>query len=495
MSGNQNRGSKDKSQRGSESRSQDDMECKSDEPGLWSKIFSEFLGTWMLVFVVILNVGFLSPFGPVAIAFVLMLMIYALGPISGAHFNPAVTIAVFSVGGIRLSHALIYIGAQLVAGASAGVLGSLMTQKPFALRPAASYDIWQAGVSEYLFTFLLCFVVLNVAVSKATKGNQFFGIAIGFVILAGGYSAGGISGATFNPAVAIGVASQSVLLADFRSFLTAFMYIGFQIAGSGTAVLFYNLIRPQESGWSFMHELVPQCLAEFVGTFFLVFTIGLNILAASAAPALSIAGALTVVIYSLGDVSGANFNPAVTLAITCSCRRKMGIAKAALYVVSQTLGGIAAGFTCFYIASRRVIVVGAGIRVIGYGRVLTSEFIFTFVLCFVVLCVATVKNNNHVKDFFGLCIGGCIIVGGFSVGNVSGALLNPAVSIPLALVSLCKGVAMYNALLYMVVELAGGILAAGFFRVTHQVSEYGSSSKYDDVDGDQKMPLLTGEEI
>merc|ERR1719183_1875954 len=76
--------------------------------------------------------------------------------------------------------------------------------KTFDLEPGPGYTWVEAGAVEVLYTFMLTFVVLNVACAKANEYNQYYGLSIGFVIVAGGYAAGGISGACFNPAVAIG---------------------------------------------------------------------------------------------------------------------------------------------------------------------------------------------------------------------------------------------------------------------------------------------------
>merc|ERR1719356_1646058 len=101
----------------------------------------------------------------------------------------------------------------------------------------------------------------------------------------------------------------------------------------------------------------------------------------------------------------------------------------------------------------------------GWGAVAVAEIVFTFVLCFVVLSVACAKSNND--QFFGLAIGSCVTVGGFAIGGISGGSLNPAVSFGLATVGVFKGGLFWEALVYTALELVGGGLAAGVFRVTH----------------------------
>merc|ERR1719265_2986080 len=145
---------------------------------------------------------------------------------------------------------------------------------------------------------MLCFVVLNVACASkyAETGNQWYGLAIGFVIVAGAYGAGVVSGGCFNPAVAIGIDTSSAGL----GFGWCIAYTIFEFVGAALAAV------------------ASQLISEFLGTFMLVLTVGLNVLGNSPAGAFSIAASLMCMIYALGDVSGAHFNPAVTLAILAS---------------------------------------------------------------------------------------------------------------------------------------------------------------------------------
>jgi len=172
-----------------------------------SQYLAEFLGTYLLVFTVGCNVIDGSPtWAVLSIACVLMVSIYSLGSVSGANFNPAVTLAVALSGGIAWLNAAIYMVVQLLAGLCAGMTYWGLYGKTFPLGPGPGFTWTGVCVAETLYTFMLCFVVLNVAcAAKTNSGNQFFGLAIGFVIVAGGYAVGGISGGAFNPAVAFGI--------------------------------------------------------------------------------------------------------------------------------------------------------------------------------------------------------------------------------------------------------------------------------------------------
>ncbi len=169
------------------------------------KYVYEFIGTFFLVFVVGMTVMIPQSAGimaPVAIGLVLAAMIYAGGHVSGGHYNPAVSLAIYLRRKLSLKDLGIYWAVQLAAA----IVAALVTlyYKGDAAQPSLSFSSCRIFIAEFLFTFALCFVVLNVALSKGTKGNPFYGLAIGFTVLVGAYSVGSISGAAFNPAVALG---------------------------------------------------------------------------------------------------------------------------------------------------------------------------------------------------------------------------------------------------------------------------------------------------
>lgn len=171
-----------------------------------NKYLAEFIGTFFLVLTVGCTViaGGAGVIAPLAIASILMVMIYAGAHISGAHYNPAVSLGIWLRGRmatIDLFHYILY--QVLGAGLAAFVVNYLKRDSqlsPLILHPE------HALLAEFLYTFALVYVVLNVATSRSTAGNSFYGLAIGFTVLAGAFAVGSISGAAFNPAVALGVA-------------------------------------------------------------------------------------------------------------------------------------------------------------------------------------------------------------------------------------------------------------------------------------------------
>ncbi len=134
-----------------------------------------------------------APLAPIAIGSILMVMIFAGGHVSGGHFNPAVTLAAFLRGRCERRDLLPYWIAQFVAGAVAAVLVNFLLTGRANPAVVAVHPTVESFIVEFLFTFALCWVVLNVATSKATMGNSFYGLAIGFTVLVGAITVGGIS--------------------------------------------------------------------------------------------------------------------------------------------------------------------------------------------------------------------------------------------------------------------------------------------------------------
>ena len=174
------------------------------------KLTVEFMGMFMFMFTVGMATSRLGglALAPLAIGGILMVLVFAGGHISGGHFNPAVSTAVY-VRGLMSSEELgAYIATQFVAAILAGltvrIVGGHEAHAPVV-------GTGRMLIAEFLFTFTLAWVVLNVATARGTLGNSFYGLAIGFTVVAGAVAVGGISGAAFNPAIAVGAMVTGLL--------------------------------------------------------------------------------------------------------------------------------------------------------------------------------------------------------------------------------------------------------------------------------------------
>jgi aquaporin Z len=214
-------------------------------PSATVRYAAEAIGTFFLVFTVGAAVGGGSPLAPLAIGAVLMVMVYAGGHLSGGHYNPAVTLAVLVRGRIKLRDAAAYWMVQL----GAGVLAALAVRDILdpvevdrhATMTLSGHGLLAAFTSELLFTFALCYVMLNVATSKSHPDNSFYGLAIGFTVVAGAFAVGAISGGAFNPAVTLGAAVM-----DMFAWPTLWVYMVAQLLAGLAAGITFRVMSPDD---------------------------------------------------------------------------------------------------------------------------------------------------------------------------------------------------------------------------------------------------------
>jgi aquaporin Z len=203
---------------------------------------TEFVGTFGLVLTIGCVVLGQSTLAPLAIGGVLAALVFAGGHISGGHYNPAVTLAVFLRGRVGGIDVLLYFGAQ-IAGGLLGAVAARMIVNPDSIE-ALSFsgrEIAVALVAEFLFTFLLAYVVLNVATSQDHDDNSFYGLAIGFTVFAGAAAVGSLSGAAFNPAVAIAATAIGLF-----SWSAIWIYLVANFAGGALAAFVFRLLNPDD---------------------------------------------------------------------------------------------------------------------------------------------------------------------------------------------------------------------------------------------------------
>ena len=202
------------------------------------KYLTEFIGTFFLVLTIGCTVvpGAAGVIAPLAIGSALMVMVYAGGHISGGHYNPAVTLAVWLRGRCDSKDVLPYMLSQVVAAAVAAVVVGVLYDPPKATMVIANAAITKALLAEFLFTFALAYVVLNSATAKATANNSFYGLAIGFTVMTGAFAVGGISGGAFNPAVAVGIGIMK--LVDISQI---WIHVVADLAGGAVAAVVFKM--------------------------------------------------------------------------------------------------------------------------------------------------------------------------------------------------------------------------------------------------------------
>lgn len=213
-----------------------------------NKYITELVGTFFLVFTIgctVVGSG-AGALAPLAIGSALMVMVFAGGHISGAHYNPAVTLGVWLRGKCETKDVAGYMISQ-IAGA---VLAALAVRylKAGAVVAPISPATGPALIAEFLFTFALVFVVLNVATAKGTSGNSFYGLAIGFTVMTGAFAVGNISGGVFNPAVAVGISIMGL-----SAWTNIWIYLVADFMAAAAAALTFKAVSPEDSAAAWTH--------------------------------------------------------------------------------------------------------------------------------------------------------------------------------------------------------------------------------------------------
>lgn len=205
------------------------------------KLLVEFIGSFFLVFTVgmtVIDPG-AGPFAPLAIGAALMIMVYAGGHISGGHYNPAVTLALWIRKKVTANEAIGYMAVQVVGALAAAALATYLKGNPMV--PTMRVDMVPALIAELLGTFALVYVVLNVATAKANAGNSYYGLAIGFTVAVMAFAVGSISGGAFNPAVAIGASAMKL-----GAWENIWIYLVGNFAGAVLAARVFKFTSPSD---------------------------------------------------------------------------------------------------------------------------------------------------------------------------------------------------------------------------------------------------------
>mmetsp|Transcript_28895 Transcript_28895/g.54189 ORF Transcript_28895/g.54189 Transcript_28895/m.54189 type:complete len:569 (-) Transcript_28895:84-1790(-) len=543
--------------------------------------FAEFLGTFFVAFTSSLlltrDESFVGSWAWRAsgMAFATIASIAATSAVSGSHLNPAVSLAFGLSRKMYWGRVWTYIVLQTLAALLAcGTVSLIMEEELPAVKPKSYYDFLDAGLVEGIYSAMYSFVALNCVASLENNPrgfrNQFFPVAIGLVLIAGGPPCSEVSGGVVNPAITLGF----FVFGQGRHAAHSLLLVLAQAVGAlGAAVLFF-LVRPEElaavgvrvgeglscnricsafaalnfcsrrksqtdeesnsdeevenhASQKYRPPLAARIISELVGTYLVVITFGLCAVATNRAQAESSHGqaamqtmavkpnasatgpspvqdakvvlstpystgaAVLTLTYALASVSGAHFNPAVTLAVMFSSRDPYVWAEGPTLILAQATGAVAAAVTYLFISRGQAKVVPAHLPHLGPGTDFTwfavnlSEMLFTLAIAYVVLCVTTIKSPRYPKatsvvNFdFGIAIGFTYMAGGWVTQWVSGGMLNPAVSLGVAAADLLHDgtesletatiTKTANDLLvqYVVWQCAGGVLAAFLFWLFH----------------------------
>lgn len=207
------------------------------------KYLVEFIGTFFLVF----TIGATAAFGgegviaPLAIGFVLMVMVYAGGYISGGHYNPAVSLAAAMRGALEWKQVVPYWVFQILGGVFAALIINLLSGGLDA-PVKESFQLSTIVIAEFLFTFALCYVVLHTATSKKTEGNCYYGLAIGSTVMVGAFAVGSVCMGAFNPAVAISAVVMGCVCCTKIAWLT----LATNFVAGAAAALIYKITNNDE---------------------------------------------------------------------------------------------------------------------------------------------------------------------------------------------------------------------------------------------------------
>src|SRR5207245_8430014 len=171
-----------------------------------NKYIAEFIGTFFLVLTIgCTGIGAgAGGIAPLAIGAALRVMVFAGGHISGAHYNPAVTLGVLIRGKVNVTDVVPYWLAQLAGSAIAALIVSKILRAGVSVTPITPH-VGPALLAEFLFTFALVYVVLNAATAEGSSGNSFYGLAIGMTVMSGAFAVGDILGGAVNPSCDLGI--------------------------------------------------------------------------------------------------------------------------------------------------------------------------------------------------------------------------------------------------------------------------------------------------
>ena len=463
-------------------------------------LLAEFVGTFFLVLVIVLSGARYKGsdssdsdngvHAPASIGLTLAAMIYAFNHVSGAQFNPAVTLATVLTRKMFVTTGLLYVLAQCLGGI-AGALVGFAIAGPSRVEPFVPNSVGAAFSVEALYTFALILVQQNAAAEKnAREPNSYFGLAVAFTVLAGAGAVGPISGGCFNPAVGMALDFASLLAAGGNlSFI--WLYWAAPLLGAALAALaktYMNLPSHQYAEW--LPVVVP--LTELIGTFFLVLTASLT------SDGLAVGAMLLAMIYMGDHVCGADYNPAVSLGVALRMAVPLkDFPKVLVTIAAQFVGGLLAALTAYALVGTVSYPNPAG-ATNGECAALAVEALWTGLLVYVVCAVMTPtqseddgeERKGHSRSFQGLSIGFLLAGGIYAAGKHgggSGGVFNPALGTGIAIVDYAFNKINPSYLwVYFLGPFLGSLGGAGLFVLLHSHKD---PLDYDEVVDETGAPI------
>jgi len=434
-----------------------DAEYKCAVPGAKStqsrRVLAEFIGTLLLTFSFGTSAQFSDvEFSGAAGALSLTGLTYTFAGVSGAHFNPAISLLLGLSGKMPWHEAISYIIAQSLAAATSGSLLLLFgIYEPLGIVPDFPELNGIDLTAEVIFTTMLCLVHAGVlyTASNNPKGDQnhFFGFAVGLVPVAATYSVGPHHLMGLNPA-----SSAALGLSGIRHnglFWSSWRVMA-QLGAAFIAAVVLALCRPGEFGCpnlTLQNTNVPSAMigpvfAEFTGTFFVVFAFCLGLVQHSLGTGLAVGAAYAALSYAFVDMS-CHFSPAITLSVAFAGRRMLGMRFAMVYVAAQFCAALAAGAVAGVLHRiGKFSWTNQGLRAYGsytWWAVCAAEFIFALVVAWTALVVFT-KRSRHKSSSWkfmqGIAVGSALAVAEIATGGISGGIGSPAVAAGVAMEAL-----------------------------------------------------------
>lgn len=482
-------------------------------PSFWERLapyVAEFAGTFLLTSCYLCGKSTPSMWSISAVALMLFALMSSLLHVSGACLNPSVSIALWLSGRQLFSKTWRMCLSQVLGAAVAAALTNHFVFGPqgisVRLGPEPGFGAAQVATVELLYTGMICFVYLNCVASPrnnpARDQNGFAALAVGFTFIAGGHASQGVSGTVMNPAIAWGLQLVDFGAKEPDAWPT--FYLWWEIMGAFLAAGAQRVVRPGEvSGQGLSADSAAAVtpgssalFAEFLGTFYVVFTKAMVHRTWSSYEPWAVASAMLCMIYSVRDISGAMFNPAVTLAAFLSGKLRRGrgrqassdsmafhlnVKQMSLYMGAQVFAGLMASSAFAMVHGdmslpiRDDTIINPHVsQAIKASTIIIGETFFTSVLCYVVLATCLTNPMASSKgaasqhnNIAGLAVAGAHLVSGVSVGKVSGSILNPAVSIGFSGLAALSSSRESIVLPYVGYQVFGAILATAAFAATH----------------------------